>query len=326
MKDGITIFGHGPVGAATCRLLAHRGQRVRVVQRHRPTDLAAAAEYFPADVLDLQSAGAAVSGSSQVVLAVGFAYNAKIWRRCWPLAMANVLLAAQAEGARVVFVDNLYMYGPQDVPLTETMPLSDFGAKPAVRAAITRQWQAAATAGRVRFAALRAPDFYGPGVGNSHLGTHALGALAAGRAATLFVDPDMPHDFAYVPDFARGVVALLDAPDEDYGQAWHLPCAPTQSARQILQLAGEGECLEPALRVISQPMQRILGLAVPFLRELREMQFQWDRPYRVDATNFARRFGFVPTTFESGLAETMRSFYTDDSRTKARAAVESRTE
>lgn len=321
MKDGVTIFGHGAVGSATARMLASRGQRVRIAQRHRPVDLDASVEYCQADVLDPQSTRTAVSGSSQIVLAVGFAYSAKAWRRCWPLAMANVLQAAQAEGARVVFVDNLYMYGPQDAPLTETMPLCDFGAKPALRAAITRQWQASAAAGRVRFAALRAPDFYGPGVGNSHLGTYAFGALAAGKKAIVFVNPDVPHDFAYVPDFARGVVALLDAPDEDFGRAWHLPCAPTRSIRQILRAACEDECLALALRTIPRPMQGILGLCVPFVRELREMQFQWDRPYRVDATEFARRFRFVPTGFESGTAQTMRSFCGADSASNTQAAI-----
>ena len=34
------------------------------------------------------------------------------------------------------------------------------------------------------------------------------------------------------------------------------------------------------------------------------MRFQWDRPYRVDASDFAARFGFAPTPFETGARET----------------------
>jgi hypothetical protein len=37
---------------------------------------------------------------------------------------------------------------------------------------------AAAAAGEARVAALRAPDFYGPGVGNSFLGDASIGKLA----------------------------------------------------------------------------------------------------------------------------------------------------
>jgi hypothetical protein len=55
---------------------------------------------------------------------------------------------------------------------------------------------AARDAGRVKIAALRAPDFYGPGVANSHLGELGFGALAKGKAASLILPPDTPHDFA----------------------------------------------------------------------------------------------------------------------------------
>ena len=88
----------------------------------------------------LASVQAACVGAAQIVLAIGFAYERAIWADQWPRAMAHVLQAAEANGARLIFVDNLYMYGPQTVPLVETLPLSPFGTKPAVRAAITRQW------------------------------------------------------------------------------------------------------------------------------------------------------------------------------------------
>ena len=73
-------------------------------------------------------------------------------------------------------------------------------------------WQKAAREGRVRWAALRAPDFYGPGVDRSHIGDTGLGLIAQGKAAQLLMRPDLPHAFAYVPDIARAAVSLLDAP------------------------------------------------------------------------------------------------------------------
>ncbi len=88
-----------------------------------------------------------------------------------------------------------------------------------------------AATGRVRVAALRSTDFYGPGVATSHLGTTGFGALARGKSALLVTPPDTPHDFAYVPDVAPAIVTLLDAPDDAYGQAWNMPCAPTLTPR-----------------------------------------------------------------------------------------------
>ncbi|MFZ8393439.1 epimerase, partial [Staphylococcus aureus] len=81
-----------------------------------------------------------------VVMAVGFPYSGRIWKTAWPRAMTNLIEVCAETGARLIFADNLYMYGPQSSPLREDMPLSDYGVKPAVRAGVTRIWMQAAEA------------------------------------------------------------------------------------------------------------------------------------------------------------------------------------
>ena len=217
-------------------------------------------------MLDAEAVRAACEGVGQIVVAIGFPYDGKVWRENWPRAMNNILAAAEATNARVVFVDNLYMYGPQTAPLVETMPLTDFGVKPKVRSEITRLWQAAA--GKVRFAALRGPDFYGPGTGNSHLGDLAFGSLAKGQTATFAVSPDQPHDFAYVPDFGRAVVTLLDAPDDCFGQAWHVPSRRRARCARYLRSAPRRWASKPKLRALPRWSLAPMGLFVPMLGEL----------------------------------------------------------
>ena len=216
------------------------------------------------------------------MLAIGLPYVGAVWREAWPRVMTNFVEACAKTGARLVFFDNLYMYGPQRTPLTETTPLQPFGVKPATRVAITRLWQAASEAGRLKVVALRAPDFYGPGVPLTHLGDTSLGALARGRRALVIGSPDTPHDFAYVPDCARAVISLLDAPDDAYGQAWHVPSAPTRTPRQIIALAAAALGVAPRVIGLPPALLRPLGLFVPVFGELAEMRFQWDRPYRVE--------------------------------------------
>ena len=283
MSEAIAIVGYGPVGRATAHLLSAQGRTLRVAQRTAPKSLPGGATFVTCDALDAGSVRAAISGAAQVVLAVGFPYVGAVWREAWPRTITNFVEACAGSGARLIFVDNLYMYGPRDAPLTEATPLADFGVKPAARAAATRIWMEASEAGRVRIAALRAPDFYGPGVGNSWLGDTGFGALAKGKAATLIGSPDTPHDFAYVPDFARAVGSLIDAPDDAFGQAWHVPCAPTRSPREIFALGAAALGVPPARSARCRPWSLgAMGLIVPPLREMREMTFQWDRPYRVD--------------------------------------------
>ena len=308
MSNQIVVFGYGPVGKAVTETLVRQGRAVRVAQRTQPTALPPGATFQRCDVLDAGAVRSAAEGAGQIVVAIGCPYEGRIWRKHWPQAMTNLVAACEDTGARMVFVDNLYMYGPQQAPLREDMPLTDYGVKPAVRSNVSRIWMAARDAGRVRVAALRAPDFYGPGVMNSHLGDTAFGALAKGRTATLIAPADTPHDFAYVPDIARAVDTLLDAPDDAFGQVWHMPCAPIHTPRQILQLGAQALGVKLKISVLPLWLIPILGLASPMMREMSEMRFQLDRPYAVDWQKFGKRFWSDATPFEVGAPATALSF------------------
>ncbi len=306
----ITVFGYGPVGEATTRRLTGLGVAVRVAQRSQPKDLPEGASFMACDVLDADAVLRATTGAAQIVVAIGFPYEAKVWRTAWPKAMTNLVAACEATGARMVFVDNLYMYGRQTAPLREDMKLTRKGGKPGARSEVTRIWTKASDAGRVQATALRPSDFFGPGVGATQLGDSAFGALAQGKGAAVVLPPDLPHDFTYVPDIARAVETLLDAPDSDFGQVWHVPNAPIRTPRELLVMGAQALDVKP--RIASLPLWLLptLGLFVPMFRELVEMRFQWRGPYRVDATKFGRRFWSDATPFEISIPETARSFRT----------------
>ena len=308
MNDTVLVIGYGPVGAATVSLLRARGQKIRVAQRKRPSELPVDVAFTSCDVTNSASLRAAAQDAAQIVLAIGLPYSGPIWRDTWPKIMDNVVETLAQTKARAVFVDNLYMYGPQTEPLRETMALSDFPLKPAARSAATRVWQVASAAGRIRFAAVRGPDFYGPGVTRATLGETSIAALARGKPAYWINDADIPHDIAYVPDYARAVVSLLDAPDDAFGQAWHVPCAPIRKPRELLALAAK--TLGVPLRVRNLPFwaMRAMSLYMPELGEFADMRFQWDRPYRVDSSKFAARFWSDPTPFEVGVPLAAHSF------------------
>jgi len=222
------------------------------------------------------------------------------------MAMTNVVEACAAAGARLVFLDNLYQLGPQTEPRHEDMPLSTASEKGAVLVDVARIWMASRD--RVRVAALRCPDFYGPGVAASHIGSTGFGRIAAGKPALLLAPPDTPHDFVYVPDIARAVVTLLDAPDDAFGQVWNMPCAPTRTPREILQLGADAIGVPLRLTVIPLRLLPLLGLFSRMMKEVADVGFTWDRPYQVDARKFTRRFWSDVTSFETGAQATARSF------------------
>lgn len=304
----VTIFGYGPTGEAVADRLRARGQAIRVVQRRRPANLPAGVEFMTCDALNTGQVLRAMTGAEQAVITIGFEYRGKVWKQAWPKAMANFIAAAEATRARIVHIDNMYMYGPQSAPLHEDMPLTAYGQKPAARSVATAMWLKAAREGRIRWTAIRAPDFYGAGVDRSHIGETGLNAIAQGKSAMLLMQPDQPHAFAYVPDIARAALSLLDAPDDAFNQAWHVPCAPTRTPRQLLQIGADA--LGQKLKLTAMPtiMLRAIGVFSPSLREYVEMRFTWNRPYHVDASKFSRRFWSDATPFEVGIPATVRAF------------------
>lgn len=308
MTRSITIFGHGPVGRETAALLAGRGDQVHVAQRRTPAELPKGVRFRAVDLLDGEATRAACAGSDTVVCTAGFPYRASLWEKVWPRAMDNLIAACATTGARFVFADNLYMYGPQTTPLREDMALTTFGRKPKVRAHITRQWQDAHAKGRIKAVALRASDFYGARVPNSVLAEFGVARFLAGKPALVPMPPDEPHDITYVPDFARAIVTLIDAPDTDYGQAWHVPNAPTQSVRALLERAAALIGVAPRISVMPALLRALAAPFVPALGEFSEMSFQFDRPYHVDATKFARRFWADATPFDVGLKATIAGY------------------
>lgn len=115
-----TVLGAaGAVGQAVIAELQTKGLSVRGVGRSlERSDIAV----VQAGLLQINEAKAAIDGSSYVYLCVGLAYESKVWRRDWPILMQHVIEACRATDACLVFLDNVYLYGPSPlaVPFDET--------------------------------------------------------------------------------------------------------------------------------------------------------------------------------------------------------------
>lgn len=304
----IPVIGYGPIGRETTRQLLEKGYRVRIVQRSEPKYLPDGASFSRADAMNPAQLTKAIEGAKTIVFALGLPYDGKVWAKGWPKAMSAVLAACERVGARMVYADSLYLYGPQNQPLTETLPPVDYGLKPTARSVATRLWQNAFDEGRVKTVAVRAPDFFGPGVRTSILGAATLGRLAKGKSAQLLISADHPHDIVHIADFARAIVTLVEAPDDAYGQAWHVPTPPTKTLRETLTIAAQTMGAPAKISVIPAWPARILGLFIPQVREAMELHYLFDRPYFVDSTKFRDRFWSDVEPLEKSIADTARSY------------------
>jgi len=297
------VLGVGPTGRAVVERLLEGDRPTRVVTRSGKANVPDGVQVVAADITDHASAARACDGATVVFGCVGLpGYDG--WPELWPPLMDGMLHGAERAEAPFIFMDNLYMYGPVDVPRTEDMALTDYGNKPAVRAKITRMWQDAHAAGRVQVAAVRASDFYGPGVTLAALGDYTVGRMSRGKAAQVFGDPDQLHAFTYVPDIARALVSVADGGDDALGQAWHVPNAPTRTMRELLVTFAGHLDVDLKVQALRPPMMTLIGLFDKQVREAKEMLYQWDRPFLVDHSKFGQRFWDDPTPFEVGIPAT----------------------
>jgi nucleoside-diphosphate-sugar epimerase len=122
-------------------------------------------------------------------------------------------------------------------------------------------------------------------------------------------DPDQPHTYTYVPDIGEGLAVLGEHPDAP-GQAWHLPNDPaTRTTRQLVEivhrLAGRART---KLRRTPPLLLRALALTNPTVRELLEMQYQFEEPFVVDSTRITALLGVQATPLAEALEDTLASY------------------
>ena len=148
--------------------------------------------------------------------------------------------------------------------------------------------------GEVRAVAGRASDFYGPRGSLTYLGDYFWKPALAGRTVWSPVDPDATHTYHYIPDVAAGLAALGCAGDDVLARAWMLPCLPAGTMRHLVERFAR--LLGRPIRMTAVPrlLMNVLGLAVPLVREMNEMLYQWDEPFVVDDRRFRERFRMDP--------------------------------
>ena len=143
------------------------------------------------------------------------------------------------------------------------------------------------------------------------LGDRVIPAALAGKTATVLGDPGQPHTYTYLPDIGEGLAALGEHPEAP-GEVWHLPNDPrTRTTRQLVQviyrLAGQ-----PRTKLRSTPvlLLRALGVTNPTVRELLELQYEFQEPFIVDSTKIATKLEVHATPLDQALAGTLAAYRT----------------
>jgi nucleoside-diphosphate-sugar epimerase len=303
--DTSVVLGTGPLGLAVMRELRSRGRAVRMVNRRGTADVPGDVRTVAADLTDPEAAQRACADADVVYHCAKPPYDA--WPELLPDLTAGVVSGVESADAVLVYADNLYAYGPVEGPLTESLPAAATGPKGRARAAAARRVLDAHESGRIRATIGRASDFYGPGVRESVVGERVFERALDGRTAFLLGDPEQPHTYTYIGDFARALVTLGEH-DASQGEVWHVPSAETVTTKAFVERVYEAAGRTPKLRAAPRWAVRVLGLASSQLRELQEIFYMYDRPFVVDHSKFAETFDVEVTPHERAIRETLDWF------------------
>jgi nucleoside-diphosphate-sugar epimerase len=297
----------GAIGGAIADSLAARGYTIRALARTKPVarTKAFALNWIEGDALDQGKVIEAARGASLIVHGVNPPGYTK-WREVAIPMLANTIAAAMASGATILFPANVYVFSPESGALVdEAAPMAPTTRKGQVRLEMEAMLAEAAKRHGVRTIAVRAGDFFGPGVQGSWF---AQAVAKGGRSAKVIKDPTshgVGHTWAYVPDLAEAFARLVDRRE-------------TLTAFEMVHF--QGHWTDPG-RAMAEAAQRVIGrddlkikafpwivmyLGAPFatfLREAIEMRWLWRHPLKLDNRKLERLIGPEPhTPLEAAIA------------------------
>lgn len=304
----ITILGAGgAIANELAKLLATRKKPFKLIARH-PVYLEGAAEIVSGDLSDKEQTLSAVAGSDVVYLLAGLKYDHKLWAEMWPRIIANTVEACKRAGARLIFFDNVYMYGRADGAMTEETPFNPCSRKGEIRAKIAasliNEWKAGSLTAMIA----RSADFYGPRTKNGIPNTLVFEPFQKNQKAMCLASDSQPHSYTYTVDAAQALVTLAESATA-WNQTWHLPTTGNPpNGQEFIASAAKEMGVEPKYRLLGRPTVRVIGWFNPMVGEVYEMLYQNDSPYLFDSSKYARAFGFAGTPYAEGIRVTAASY------------------
>ena len=299
------VLGTGAIGRAIMEELVKRGESVLMVNRSGKMEEAPAGiEVVASDLYDAAKVREVTRDAKIVYQASQPRYHE--WPEKFPLLQKSIIDGLTGGTAKLVLVENLYMYGDTNgKPITEDAPYRAHTRKGRVRAEISTAVFNAHKEGRVRVTSARGGNFFGPWGTDSTMGARAFFPLLRGKPAQLIGRTDLPHSHTYIKDFGTALV-ILGERDEADGQAWHVPNdQPMMSQGELVRILAEEAGVEPKISSMGKLMMAIGGLFIPEAKETVEMMYEFDEPFIIDSSKFEKAFGMKATPIREAIHETV---------------------
>ncbi|OYU05156.1 MAG: hypothetical protein CFE47_23065 [Pseudomonas sp. PGPPP1] len=302
MSKVLVLGATGGIGGEVARQLKAAGWEVCALTRD--VDKARSQQpgfaWLKGDALKREEVIAAARGCAVIVHAVNPPGYRNWAEQVLPM-IDNTIAAAIVEGATIVLPGTVYNFGPDAFPvLREDSPQHPQTRKGAIRVQLEQRLLHASRQG-ARVLIVRAGDFFGAQAANSWF---SQGLVKPGKPVSTVSYPGargVAHQWAYLPDVARTMVALLERRASlDAFACFHMAGHVDRDGMQMVQaiqrvvLRRTGQ--QPS--VGSFPWW-LLKLAAPFVvtfREVQEMRYLWQTPLSMDNQRLVEVLGSEPHT------------------------------
>jgi nucleoside-diphosphate-sugar epimerase len=315
----LVLGATGGFGGAVANELLARAYSVRVLARDPDKVIQRFGQHdrlgiIEGDVQHLEAVIEAADGCGVIVHAVNYPYDK--WEPHLITATANVIAAAKAVSAQVLFPGNVYGLGEQtSQPVPESAQNLPTTNKGEIRAQLEQAFRNAVPEGLSRVVILRSGDYFGPSVRNG-LVDPIFGNAARGKRIVAIGDSEIPHQWCYVPDVARIGIDLLEIAGKlELFEVVNFTGFVPRSQREFLRYVAD-QAGYPKLKIQFNPTwwrwRGALGFFVPLLRELNEISYLFndsvilDDPRRRDLLPT-----FQPTPIDMAVQKTLDSYVED---------------
>jgi nucleoside-diphosphate-sugar epimerase len=218
----------------------------------------------------------------------------------------GAIAAAESNGATLLFPGSVWNYGSgMPAVIDETTPMHPTTRKGTMRVEIEHRIREACDRG-MRAVVLRAGDFYGGGKG-SWLDLVITKTIERGRLT--YPGPmDVPHAWAYLPDFAKTLVRLAEqradfGPFETFGFS-----GDTITGSELIATIETVTRSSFNVRPMSWWFLKSIGQLMALSRELSELEYLWRVPHRISGEKLAAAIGDVPhTSLPDAIAASLRA-------------------
>lgn len=308
----IVIGANGNAGNAIVEKLVSLNKKVITITRDgifKNKEIASKVEQIKGDIMDVEKLLLKLSDVSHIYNAV----NIPLWEWKDKLMKVtdNFIELADRLNAKLMVVDNLFMYNKNITKMREDSPTNPPTKKGKLRLEVSKKYIKSSEDKGFDLVILRGSNFYGPKVVNSVLGDRLFLKVLNDEYAMIFGDFSQDHAYTNITDYAEAMVSLALSTNKH--QIYHAPNDSPIKLSEIVKII-EKELKRPVkYKNPNKIVMKLVGLFNKLAREYYEMLYQFEQPFLVDHSRYSLEYTPRITPIEKGISETIKWYqsYTD---------------